>query len=42
MLAGIVGFLVLSLFMLLWYRLPGLVAVVSLTIYVVLMLVLFN
>ena len=40
--AGIVGFLALSIFMLLWYRLPGLVAVVSLTIYIVLMLVLFK
>ncbi len=41
-LAGIVGFVALSLFMLFWYRLPGLVAVVSLTIYVILMLVLFK
>jgi preprotein translocase subunit SecD len=40
--AGIVGFLALALFMLLWYRIPGLVAVVSLVIYVVLMLVLFK
>lgn len=40
--SGIVGFLALSLFMLLWYRLPGLVSVVSLTIYVVLMLALFK
>lgn len=40
--AGVVGFIVLSIFMLLWYRIPGLVAVVSLTIYVVLMLVLFK
>ena len=41
-LAGIAGFIVLSLFMLLWYRLPGLVSVVSLTIYIVLMLALFK
>ncbi len=41
-LAGIVGFIILSLFMLFWYRIPGLVAVVSLTIYVVFMLVLFK
>ncbi len=40
--AGIIGFLVLALFMLLWYRLPGLVAVVSLVIYVCLMLALFK
>ncbi len=42
MLAALVGFLALALFMLLWYRLPGLVAVVSLAIYVILMLVLFK
>ncbi|MDO8518117.1 MAG: protein translocase subunit SecD, partial [bacterium] len=40
--AGIIGFLALSVFMLLWYRLPGLVSVVSLTIYVALMLALFK
>lgn len=40
--AGSVGFLVLALFMLLWYRLPGLVAVLSLGIYIVLMLALFK
>ncbi len=40
--AGIVGFIVLSLFMVLWYRLPGLVSVLSLFIYVVLMLALFK
>jgi preprotein translocase subunit SecD len=36
--AGIAGFVLLSLFMVLWYRLPGVVAVVSLFIYVLLML----
>jgi protein-export membrane protein SecD len=41
-LAGIVGFIALSLFMILWYRIPGVVAVVSLSIYVVLMLALFK
>ena len=40
--AGLIGFLVLSLFMILWYRLPGLVAVVALVIYIVLMLALFK
>ena len=40
--AGLVGFLALALFMIFWYRLPGLVAVVSLVIYVVLMLAIFK
>jgi len=42
LLAGIVGFVVLALFMIAWYRVPGLVAVVALIIYVVIMLVLFK
>ena len=41
-LAGIVGFIALSIFMILWYRLPGVVAVVSLVIYCILMLALFK
>ncbi|MBP9711114.1 MAG: protein translocase subunit SecD [Candidatus Pacebacteria bacterium] len=41
-LAGIVGFLALSAFMIFWYRLPGVVAVLSLLIYVVLMLAIFK
>lgn len=41
-LAGLVGFVVLSLFMILWYRLPGLVAVCSLFIYCILMLAVFK
>ncbi|HVV39425.1 MAG TPA: protein translocase subunit SecD [Candidatus Paceibacterota bacterium] len=41
-LAGVVGFIVLSLFMILWYRIPGVVSVVSLSIYVVVMLALFK
>jgi protein-export membrane protein SecD len=40
--AGVLGFLALSLFMILWYRLPGLVAVASLFIYCLLMLALFK
>ncbi|MDB5225051.1 MAG: protein-export rane protein SecD, preprotein translocase subunit SecD [Candidatus Adlerbacteria bacterium] len=40
--AGILGFAILSLFMIFWYRLPGVVAVVSLVIYVILMLALFK
>lgn len=40
--AGLAGFIALSIFMVLWYRLPGLVSVVALAIYVVLMLALFK
>jgi protein-export SecD/SecF family membrane protein len=40
--AGLLGLLVVAIFMILWYRLPGVVAVVSLAIYVVLMLGLFK
>ena len=40
--AGLVGFLALALFMLFWYRVPGLVAVVSLAIYCAVMLALFK
>jgi preprotein translocase subunit SecD len=40
--AGLIGFVVVALFMILWYRLPGVVAVVSLSIYIVLMLALFK
>lgn len=40
--AGVVGFVLLALFMIAWYRLPGLVAVVSLGIYVAIMLALFK
>lgn len=42
LIAGIVGFLILSVFMILWYRIPGLVAVVALVMYVVMMLALFK
>lgn len=42
MLAGLLGFVVLSIFMLVWYRLPGLVATVALAVYIVLMLALFK
>ncbi len=42
LMAGLIGFLVLSLFMILWYRLPGVVSVIALTIYVILMLALFK
>lgn len=40
--AGVVGLLAVALFMLLWYRLPGCVAVVSLLIYILVMLAAFK
>ncbi|MDP2655555.1 MAG: protein translocase subunit SecD [bacterium] len=36
--AGIVGFIIVALFMILWYRLPGVIAALALTEYVVFML----
>ena len=40
--AGVLGFITLSIFMILWYRLPGVVSVVSLFIYSLLMLTIFK
>lgn len=40
--AGVIGLALVALFMLLWYRLPGLVAVVALGTYIVLMLACFK
>ncbi|OGI83044.1 protein-export membrane protein SecD [Candidatus Nomurabacteria bacterium RIFCSPLOWO2_02_FULL_44_12] len=40
--AAIIGFLLVVLFLVLWYRLPGLVAVLSLCIFVSIMLALFK
>lgn len=40
--AAIVGFLLVSIFMLFWYRLPGLVAIVALACYTVINLVVFE
>ncbi len=40
--AGIWGFIIISIFLLLWYRLPGLIAIISLTLYVVFNLALFK
>ncbi|HVY72560.1 MAG TPA: protein translocase subunit SecD [Candidatus Paceibacterota bacterium] len=40
--AGLLGFLILAVFMIVWYRVPGIVAVVSLLIYCILMLALFK
>ncbi|MDP3956200.1 MAG: protein translocase subunit SecD [bacterium] len=41
-LAGLIGMAFVALYLLVWYRLPGLVAVVSLGIYVLFMLALFK
>lgn len=40
--AALIGFLAIALFLIIWYRLPGLVATVSLSIYVVAMLAIFK
>lgn len=40
--AGLLGLAVVASLMILWYRLPGLVAVVSLGVYIILMLALFK
>lgn len=40
--AGLIGLLIITVFMILWYRLPGLVAVVSLSIYTMIMLAIFK
>lgn len=40
--AGIIGLLIVAVFIILWYRLPGLVAVVSLALYIMLMLAVFK
>ncbi len=40
--AGIMGFIILSLFMIFWYRLPGLVATLALISYAVLSLAIFK
>lgn len=40
--AAIIGFLMVALFLILWYRLPGLIATVALSIFVVIMLSLFK
>jgi len=42
LLAGMIGFLLIAIFMLLYYRLAGFIAVVALTIYVILVLSLFK
>lgn len=40
--AGLAGLLVVGVFLILWYRLPGILAVVSLSVYVLVMLALFK
>jgi preprotein translocase subunit SecD len=40
--AGIVSFIIIGLFLILWYRLPGLIALIALGVYSVLMLALFK
>ncbi|HRZ30628.1 MAG TPA: protein translocase subunit SecD, partial [Candidatus Paceibacterota bacterium] len=40
--AGLIGLFIVAVFMILWYRLPGLVSVISLSIYVMIMLAIFK
>lgn len=40
--AGLLGLIIVAVFMIIWYRLPGLLSVISLAIYVVLMLAIFK
>ncbi len=40
--AGIVSFLIIAIFLIIWYRLPGVVAVIALAVYTIIMLALFK
>ena len=40
--AGIIAFIIIAIFLVVWYRLPGLVAVVALGVYTIIMLALFK
>ena len=40
--AGIVSFIIIAIFLIIWYRLPGVIAVVALGVYTALMLALFK
>ena len=40
--AALIGFLAISLFLIIWYRLPGMIAVIALSIYVAIMLAIFK
>ncbi len=40
--AGIVAFIIIAIFLIIWYRLPGFIAIVALAVYTILMLALFK
>lgn len=40
--AGMISFIIISVFLLFWYRLPGLVAIIALGVYTIIMLALFK
>lgn len=40
--AALIGFLAIALFLMIWYRLPGMIAVVALSIYAVIMMAIFK
>jgi preprotein translocase subunit SecD len=40
--AGLIGFAAVALFMILWYRLPGFIAILALSIYIIISLALFK
>jgi len=40
--AGVLAFIIITIFLVVWYRLPGLVAVVSLAVYTLIMLAIFK
>lgn len=40
--AGIVSFIIIGLFLIIWYRLPGFIATIALAVYTILMLALFK
>ena len=40
--AGLIGFLIVAIFLIFWYRLPGLVAVLALSLYVIVTLAVFK
>jgi preprotein translocase subunit SecD len=40
--AALIGFLAIALFLVIWYRLPGMIAVIALAIYVAIMLAIFK
>ncbi len=40
--AGIMGFLAIAIFLIIWYRMPGVIAVIALSVYVAIMLALFK